>query len=278
MCLSFFKKKNIQNKNSDAIFFICPWVTFLPVLRLRRGPSSWVLWACSSTSLWTPLTGSRPGGQTAARLWESSSTTAVMPSPQVEPGSVHQRDPYLCLQVSPSMVMVFNFFFSFFFHSFCCRGNLHLMWNWFIPQLDLLLWFHWDVHVLLRSLADLRVRDPPLWPVSLSNQSSQLRVAVLERSIICSSPLLSSPRPIHFRRVTSLCRVDVTEVQIAIIIMYLMSAFGGVSLWQAAVMDCYIFNTTTYGHTHTLTQVKRIQTATLPCTLSVESTLKWSFS
>lgn len=33
--------------------------------------------------------------------------------------------------------------------------------------------------------------------------------------------------------------------------MYLMSAFGGVSLWQAAVMDCYIFNTTKFGHTDT---------------------------
>lgn len=65
-----------------------------------------------------------------------------------------------------------------------------------------------------------------------------------------SAPL---PRPTHFHHVTSLCRVDVTEVQIAITIMYLMSAFGGVSLWQAAVMDCYIFNTAKYGHTHTST-------------------------
>lgn len=96
--------------------------------------------------------------------------------------------------------MVFHFF-CFFFHSFCCRGNLHLMWNWVIPQLDLLLWFHWDVHVLLRPLADLRVRDPPLWPVSLSNQSTQLQGAVLEQSIICSSPLLSPADtfpPCHF--------------------------------------------------------------------------------
>lgn len=31
------------------------------------------------------------------------------------------------------------------------------------------------------------------------------------------------------------CRVDVTEVQIAIIIMYLMTAFGGVSLWETMV-------------------------------------------
>ncbi len=30
-------------------------------------------------------------------------------------------------------------------------------------------------------------------------------------------------------------RVDVTEVQIAIIIMYLMTAFGGVSLWETTV-------------------------------------------
>lgn len=32
-----------------------------------------------------------------------------------------------------------------------------------------------------------------------------------------------------------LCRIDVTEVQIAIIIIYLMSAFGGVALWQSTV-------------------------------------------
>lgn len=30
-------------------------------------------------------------------------------------------------------------------------------------------------------------------------------------------------------------RIDVTEVQIAIIIIYLMSAFGGVGLWQNTV-------------------------------------------
>lgn len=93
-----------------------------------------------------------------------------------------------------------------------------------------------------------------------------------------SAPL---PRPTHFHHVTSLCRVDVTEVQIAITIMYLMSAFGGVSLWQAAVMDCYIFNTAKYGHTHTQAQtnaVTSIHTATLSCTRSVESTLNLSFS
>lgn len=82
-----------------------------------------------------------------------------------------------------------------------------------------------------------------------------------------SAPL---PRPTHFHHVTSLCRVDVTEVQIAITIMYLMSAFGGVSLWQAAVMDCYIFNTAKYGHTQAQTNaVTSIQTATLSCTRSV---------
>lgn len=31
------------------------------------------------------------------------------------------------------------------------------------------------------------------------------------------------------------CRVDVTEVQIAIVIMYIMTAFGGVSLWETRV-------------------------------------------
>lgn len=36
-------------------------------------------------------------------------------------------------------------------------------------------------------------------------------------------------------------RIDVTEVQIAIIIMYLMSAFGGVALWQTTVTENVIF-------------------------------------
>lgn len=50
--------------------------------------------------------------------------------------------------------------------SLCCCGNMHLMRNRIIPKLDFLLWFHWDVHVLLRPLADLCVWDPALWPVS----------------------------------------------------------------------------------------------------------------
>ncbi len=50
--------------------------------------------------------------------------------------------------------------------SLCCCGNMHFMWNRKILTLDVLLRVHRDVHVLLRPLADLRVRDPPLWPVS----------------------------------------------------------------------------------------------------------------
>lgn len=50
--------------------------------------------------------------------------------------------------------------------SVCCCGNMHFMWNRKIPKLDVLLWFHRDVHVLLRPLADLCVWDAPLWPVS----------------------------------------------------------------------------------------------------------------
>lgn len=40
-------------------------------------------------------------------------------------------------------------------------------------------------------------------------------------------------------------RIDVTEVQIAIIIMYVMSAFGGVALWQTTVTENVIFCTVT---------------------------------
>lgn len=36
-------------------------------------------------------------------------------------------------------------------------------------------------------------------------------------------------------------RVDVTEVQIAIIIMYMMSAFGGVGLWETTVQPCTFY-------------------------------------
>lgn len=63
---------------------------------------------------------------------------------------------------------------------------------------------------------------------------------------------------LHLRPVTSLHRVDVTEVQISIIIMYLMTAFGGVSLWQIAVIDSYVLmhpkdgrTLCTHTHTHT---------------------------
>lgn len=59
--------------------------------------------------------GSRRGGQTAARLWESSSTTAVMPSLQVQPGLVHnRRDSYLFLQLIACMAVMFNFWGVFF--------------------------------------------------------------------------------------------------------------------------------------------------------------------
>lgn len=43
---------------------------------------------------------------------------------------------------------------------------MHFVWHRKTPGLDVLLWFHRDVHVLLRPLADLRVRDPALRPVS----------------------------------------------------------------------------------------------------------------
>lgn len=50
--------------------------------------------------------------------------------------------------------------------SLCCRGNVYFLWNRPVPELDVLLWFCGDVHVLLRPVADLRVRDNALWPVS----------------------------------------------------------------------------------------------------------------
>lgn len=43
---------------------------------------------------------------------------------------------------------------------------MHFMWNRKVPKLDLVLWIYWDVHVLLRSLADLCIRDASLWAVS----------------------------------------------------------------------------------------------------------------
>lgn len=98
---------------------------------------------------------------------------------------------------------------------------MHFLWNRVVPKLDFLLWFHRDVHVLLRPLADLRVWDAALRPVSLQ-WSSMLNCILL--FVLILTRFLSSPH-----------RVDVTEVQIAIIIMYLMSAFGGVSLWQITV-------------------------------------------
>lgn len=44
-------------------------------------------------------------------------------------------------------------------------------------------------------------------------------------------------RYMNIKPTTFLHRIDVTEVQIAIMIMYLMSAFGGVSLWQSTVTE-----------------------------------------
>lgn len=57
--------------------------------------------------------------------------------------------------------------------SLCCCGYVHFMWNRKVPELDVLLWFHRDVHVLLRPLADLRVRHPPLWLVSRTFSSAR---------------------------------------------------------------------------------------------------------
>lgn len=50
--------------------------------------------------------------------------------------------------------------------SLCCRGNLHFLWNRPVPKLDVLLRVRGDVHVLLRPVADLRVWDHALRPVS----------------------------------------------------------------------------------------------------------------
>lgn len=68
--------------------------------------------------------------------------------------------------------------------SFCCCGVKHFMWNRIVPKLDLLLWFRWDVHVLLRPLADLRVRDPALWPVS--HTFSPFFIMIITQPLFCS--------------------------------------------------------------------------------------------
>lgn len=51
--------------------------------RLLSGRTCFVLWAFLSTSLWTPLTGSRPDAPTAVLRWASCLTTAATPSPPV---------------------------------------------------------------------------------------------------------------------------------------------------------------------------------------------------
>lgn len=104
--------------------------------------------------------------------------------------------------------------------SLCCRGNLHFLWNRPVPELDVLLRFRGDVHVLLRPVADLRLRDHALRPVSCASLPGRLK----EKK--------HSTPPVNVRH---LYRIDVTEVQIAIIIIYLMSAVGGVGLWQNTV-------------------------------------------
>lgn len=190
------------------------------------------------------MTGSRPGGQTAARLWESSSTTAATPSPQVEPGSVHERRA-CCL----FFLQICTWFFIL---SVCLYLQSLLPWEHVSRvELDYTPTGYSSAVSSGCSCSSAPTGRPMCpGPSTLACKSFQSILAAAGGCINdqASAPL---PRPTHFHHVTSLCRVDVTEVQIAITIMYLMSAFGGVSLWQAAVMDCYIFNTAKYGHTHT---------------------------
>ncbi len=87
------------------------------------------------------------------------------------------------------------------------------------------MWLRGHVHVFLRALADIRVWDTPLRIVSaFTAYSTEFTEDVCVRCFF---------NGIVFPNV--FCRVDVTEVQIAIVIMYLMTAFGGVSLWETRV-------------------------------------------
>lgn len=190
--------------------------------RLHHGFSCWALLACSSTSLWTPSTANRPGGLTAAHLWESSSTMAVTPSPQVKIGgeksaALVEQQFHFC-PLSPAI-------------SLCRCGDVHFVRNRPVSELDVLLWLHWDVHVLLRPVADLRVWDHALWPVSRP----------FCRIHFPNKIAASADNIMMIINTWCLRRIDVTEVQIAIIIMYLMSAFGGVGLWQSTVTIIYYF-------------------------------------
>lgn len=70
---------------------------------------------------------------------------------------------------------------------------MRFMWNWKLPKLDVLLWLCRDVHVLLRPLADLRVRDPPLWPVSRTFNTVQFVSINTDAVVLCvtAEPLCS---------------------------------------------------------------------------------------
>lgn len=137
--------------------------------RLHHGPSSWVLWACSSTSLWTPLMGSRPGGQTAAQLWESSSTTAAMLSPPVRHCSSHNRTQTIILFcflyiyiwkiscISRSEALSFHFLCFVFLPSvfvavgtcISCGIGLYANWIFFCGFIGMFMFFcaHWQTYV-----------------------------------------------------------------------------------------------------------------------------------
>lgn len=88
------------------------------------------------------------------------------------------------------------------------------------------MWLCGHVHVFLRTLADVRVWNTPLWIVSASVHGLFDWIHSTGLSVwFFSNCLLPN----------GFCRVDVTEVQIAIVIMYVMTAFGGVSLWETRV-------------------------------------------
>lgn len=61
--------------------------------RLLSGRTCSAPWVCSSTSRWTPSTGSKPGAPTAALHWGSCLTTAATPSPPVRLATRQWRYP-----------------------------------------------------------------------------------------------------------------------------------------------------------------------------------------
>lgn len=144
------KLGDITSQWQRCCVFVCA------LFRLLCGRTCCVRWVCSSTSHWTPLMGNRPDAPTAALHWASCLTTAVTLSPQVSLIYMDRWTDWYCISKPEDLATLCLFVC---FCSFRGVGNQYSSAAGHQPRLDVLLLLRWHVYVLLRPLADLRVRN-----------------------------------------------------------------------------------------------------------------------